>query len=336
MTRKAVLLILAIAVVVLLLPAAAVSLGGRFTFPTQAVTTVPPVREGEDKQPLQIRLYRNDQKKIVPIDLEEYLLGVLLAEMPSSFEKEALKAQAVISRTYTLRRHRLYGGKGCEQAPGKADICSDSTHCQAWLDPESAAAGWGAEGVAFLERVKEAVAETAGEVASYRGEPIEAVYHSTCGGRTEASYALWDGGELPCLQSVSCPYCKHSPHYRKNIMIPYADLAKAFSQDFPLPVASGETPPLKVAAETPGGRVAALSINGATVEGKELRRLLDLPSTALTWEIKDEGLLLHTRGRGHGVGLCQYGADGAAREGKNYRQIIAFYYPGCKVTGIGP
>ena len=336
MTRRAVLLILAIAAVVLLLPAVAVSLGGRPDFPTERAAPASTVKEEKEEEPLQIRLYRLDRKKIELIDLDEYLTGVLLAEMPASFEMEALKAQAVIARTYTLRRHRLYGGNGCDQAPGKSDICSDSAHCQAWLDPGEAAADWGPEADLFLERIREAVAETSGEVVVYRGEPIEAVYHSTCGGRTEASHALWEGGKLPYLQSVSCPYCKHSPYYREKLMIPYEQLADAFSQDLALPVASGEQPALEVAAETPGGRVAALKINGVVVEGKELRRLLELPSTALTWQAKEEGLLFHIRGRGHGVGLCQYGADGAAREGKNYRQIIKFYYHGCKVTKLSP
>ena len=334
MTRKVTLIILAIAVVVLLLPAAAVLLGGHRDFPRQGLNA----SGGKAKKDpaAQVHLYRADQKKTVAMALDEYLVGVLLAEVPSSFEMEALKAQAVVARTYTLRRHRAYGGEGCDKAPGKADICSDSTHCQAWLDPEEAVSGWGSEGEAFLKRVKEAVLATTGEVAVYKGELIEAVYHSTCGGKTEASHALWSGGELPYLQSVDCPYCKDSPYYRKDQLIPYDRLTGALSQDFALPVASGEQLPLEPASKTPGGRVASLTVNGTLIEGQEVRRLLDLPSTALTWEARDEGLLFHIRGRGHGVGLCQYGADGAAREGKNYRQIIMFYYPGSELTKIKP
>lgn len=335
MTSRATLTILAIALVVLLLPAAAVSLGGRCSIPRR-LNSASPEKKPKTDPAGQICLYRPDQKKTVVMDLDEYLVGVLLAEMPSSFKIEALKAQAVIARTYTLRRHRAFGGEGCEQAPGKADICSDSAHCQAWLDPEETAASWGAEGATFLKRVRKAVLATAGEVVVYKGELIEAVYHSTCGGKTEASHALWSGGALPYLQSVDCPYCNRSPYYRKDILIPYARFSEALSQDIVLPVASDEPLPLELASETPGGRVAELSINGVLVEGKEVRRLLKLPSTALSWEPREEGLLLHIRGRGHGVGLCQYGADGAAREGKSYRQIIMFYYPGCELTKIKP
>ena len=338
MTRKAALLFFSIALVVIFLPAAVVSLGHRSETPQQDTEKTRPEDENKNKTISigQLHFYRADQKKVVVMELEEYLVGVLLAEMPSSFEMEALKAQAVIARTYTLHQMRSLGGSGCDRSPAPADICSDSTHCQAWLDPVEAVVEWGPESEGFLERIRQAITETSGEVAVYQGKLIEAVYHSTCGGRTEASHALWSGGALPYLQSVNCPYCKHSPHYREDLLIPFTRLAAALPQDITLPVASGENLPLEIASETPGGRVAALKINGSLIEGKELRQLLGLPSTAFTWDIKEEGLLVHTRGQGHGVGLCQYGADGAAREGKNYRQIIMFYYPGAEVTNYLP
>lgn len=336
MTRKAALFFLAIAVVVLLLPAAVVTLGPSPAGAPQNSGNNPSEGEHQGKKNLQIHLYRDDTKEVVPVDLEEYLEGVLLAEIPASFEMEALKAQAVIARTYALQQVRSLGGAGCEGAPSPADICSKSGHCQAWLDPKETVAEWGPEGESFLQRIRQAIAETSGEAVLYRGKLIEAVYHSTCGGRTEASHALWSGGELPYLKSVNCPYCKHSPHYRGEHLIPFARLAEALPQDLALPVASGEQLQLEMASETPGGRVEALTINGAMVEGQELRRLLELPSTAFEWELNEEGLLFRTRGKGHGVGLCQYGADGAAREGKNYRQIIMFYYPGVEVAKFLP
>lgn len=336
MIQKTALLILAIAVVVILLPAAAVTVGGCPGFSPETAEAPAPAGLPEQGADGKVRLYRADCKEIVVLDLEEYLIGVVLAEMPSSFELEALKAQAVIARTYALHRHPAAGGGGCDRAPGGADICSDSTHCQAWLDPEETAADWGAGGENFLKRIRQAVSETAGEVVVYRGKLIEAVYHSTCGGRTEASDALWKGGSLPYLQSVACPYCKHSPYYRGEQLIPFTRLARALPGDPALPVLSAGQPPPEIAAETPGGRIAALTINGRTIGGPELRNLLELPSTALTWEVREEGLLFHIRGRGHGVGLCQYGADGAAREGKCYKEIIHFYYPGSEITPLKP
>ncbi len=337
MTRKAVLLFFALVLVVIMLPALVVSLGFLTGEPSGEINGCPEGElEGRGEARVQLHLYRSDRQEVVVMELDEYLEGVLLAEMPSSFEMEALKAQAVVARTYALHQMRSLGGGGCSKSTHPADICSDSTHCQAWKDPAEAITEWGSGGKDFLERIRQAIAETSGEAVCYQGKLIEAVYHSTCGGRTEASHALWSGGPLPYLQSIDCPYCKHSPHYRSEILIPFAELAEALHQDIALPATSGGRPPLEVAGETPGGRVATLRVNGTLMEGKELRCLLNLPSTALTWEIREGGLLMHTRGRGHGVGLCQYGADGAARKGKDYLQIILFYYPGTEVIKFIP
>ncbi len=338
MPRKAALLFFTIVLVVILLPAAVVSLGPFPVRPPQDSGCDSDGLEKETKNStdLQLHLYRADREEIVVMDLEEYLAGVLLAEMPSSFEMEALKAQAVIARTYTLNKMRALGGSGCGRSPQPADICSDSSHCQAWLDPVETAVEWGPESEISLGRIKEAIAETRGEVALYQGGLIEAVYHSTCGGKTEASSAVWSGSALPYLQSVNCPYCDHSPHYRGELLIPFTQLANALPQNLSLPAAAGEPVSLKTVSNTPGERVAALELGGVVIEGKDLRRLLELPSTAFTAAVTEKGLLFHTRGRGHGVGLCQYGADGAARKGKDYRQIIMFYYPGVEVTKFFP
>jgi len=335
MTRKAALFLLAIVLVVLLLPAAVIPLGPS-TEPAPPEGGSSDDEAGEKNKGLQIQLYRADMDRVVRMDLEAYLEGVLLAEMPSTFETEALKAQAVAARTYALQQMRSLGGEGCSETPVPADICTQSGHCQAWLDPEKTVAQWGPEGEVLLERIRAAIAETSGEALLYRGKLIEAVYHSTCGGKTEASHALWSGGELPYLQSVNCPYCKHSPHYRGEHLIPIARLVEVLPQELALPVASGEQLQLELVSSTPGERVGTLKINGMPVEGPELRRLLELPSTAFVWEIKEEGLLLHTRGKGHGAGLCQYGADGAAKAGKNYRQILMFYYPGVEIAKFIP
>ncbi len=336
MTRKAALLFFVIVLVVILLPAAVVSLGRLpgIALQDSGNDSFDEEKDCSHNDSLQISLYRADRKEVVQMDLKEYLAGVLLAEMPSSFETEALKAQAVIARTYALYQIRSLGGCGCSSSPLPADICSDSTHCQAWLDPLETVEEWGPESKLFLSRIKEAISETSGEVAVYQGKLIEAVYHSTCGGTTEASHSLWSGGLLPYLQSIDCPYCEHSPHFRGEHLVPFSKVAAALPQDLSWPVASGEQLSLKVISETAGGRVSTLELGGVVIEGKELRHLLDLPSTSFTCEITTEGLLFHTRGRGHGVGLCQYGADGAAREGKDYRQIIMLYYPGAEVTKL--
>lgn len=336
MTRSAALLFFIIATVVICLPAVVVSLG-------RSANPLPPGHSAEqtddpgDDEPVagsrEIHLFLTNRQEVVTLGLEEYIVGVVMAEMPASFELEALKAQAVVARTYTTHRLRSRGGSGCRNAPEPADICSDSTHCQAWIDPIKGAERWPEEQRSeYLERIRQAVRETAGEVAVYRGMLIEAVYHSTCGGKTEASEAIWSGGIVSYLQSVDCLYCTHAPYYRKEYLLPFNRLESAFEQKLVLPVGPGGASPLQVASVTPGGRVALLKVNNTEIDGKEVRRLLELPSTAFTWELRENGVFFITRGHGHGVGLCQYGADGMAEQGKSYRQIISFYYTGTSIS----
>ncbi|HHX86860.1 MAG TPA: stage II sporulation protein D [Firmicutes bacterium] len=334
MRRGLALTLLAIIVLVIFLPAAVVSIARRdslphFEHPEEAPDALPA------NQGLVIRLYRTDQKQVVDLDLEEYLIGVVAAEMAASFELEALKAQAVASRTYALRRCRFWGGCGCNLSSEPADLCSDSTHCQAWIDPGQAALGWPDDQKdELLNRITTAVRETAGEIAVYNGELIEAVYHSTCGGLTECSYALWGGGEVPYLQSVSCPYCGHSPYYRTQNLITYQTLAAALPGCPARPVSGGL--PVEIKEQTPGGRVGQLKIGDQTMDGKDFRNLFQLPSLACSFQEDSQGLVVNCKGKGHGVGLCQYGADGAASRGMSYREIISFYYCGAEVTGINP
>ena len=336
MTRVAVLFFFAVAVATICLPAVVVSLGGQ----TRPLLTVDPVIQDDDLavpelsgNRLQIRLYIKDRQEVVSLDLEEYLVGVVMAEMPASFEVEALKAQAVAARTYVLHQLRSTGGSGCDQGSQDADICSDSIHCQAWVDPEKKAALWPADRRdEYLQRIREAVYATAGEVIVYQGKLIEAVYHSTCGGKTEYSSSIWSGVPVSYLQSVDCVYCSHSPYYRKEFLLLPETLTRIFRQNPALPAGPGGESLLTAVSSTSGGRVNMLQINDLLIEGEEVRRLFELPSTKFTWEARENGLLFVTRGHGHGVGLCQYGADGAAAQGKNYREIIKLYYPGVAIV----
>jgi stage II sporulation protein D len=336
MSRSAALLFFAIALVVICLPALVVSLGRPLARPSPGHSEVEKAEPDPvpGNQSLTIKVYHVERQQVVVMNIEEYLVGVVMAEMPATFGLEALKAQAVVARTYTLQRSLLSGNSGCSKAPVPADVCTDSTHCQAWVDPlKGAAEMWPPEQQAgYLEKIEAAVRDTAGEVVVYHEQLIEAVYHSTCGGQTEASQAIWSGGPLPYLQSISCPYCESSPYYRREMQVTFEQLAAALNTEIALPVAEGAPLPLQVDSVTPGGRVGILKVNDKLIEGKEVRRLLNLPSTAFTWEQAAGSINFITRGYGHGVGVCQYGADGMAAEGKSYRQIISFYYPGTDIT----
>lgn len=285
----------------------------------------PPPLESE---PFPLKVYNHRQGEVMSMDLEEYLVGVMAAEMPASFHPEALRAQAVAARTYTLKK-ALDGG-GCDLHPG-AHVCTDHTHCQAWTSPEGILSR--PEGEASLERLRGAVFSTAGLVLTHAGEGIDAVYHSTCGGHTAAAHQVWSGS-APYLEAVTCGYCDHSPWHTSRAELPFARFQEIFSRQSALPVmTSGGTPQLQVLEASSLGRIKSLKVGSATYSAWQFRQLLDLPTAWFTYTYQDDAIQFELRGYGHGVGLCQYGADGMGRAGRSFEDILYHYYRG---VAIGP
>lgn len=280
-----------------------------------------------------LKIYCTAQEKMMDLPLEEYIAGVVAAEMPASFHPEALKAQAVIARTYSLVKARR---GGCTVNPG-ADLCTDSTCCQAWDDIRAVAEKWPEKEASFyLERVLNAVESTRGMVLMYREELAQTVYHSTCGGETEAAADVWSGGgDVPYLQSVECSFCRHSPHYTGEQDMDPASYAGALRKESGvLPVlGEGNIPLMEVVSRSGSGRNTLLRIgsSGRLYRGEEIRHLLGLPSTYFRWQAEGDRIIFYTRGYGHGVGLCQYGADGMASQGYSFPEILQFYYRGTEV-----
>ena len=252
-------------------------------------------------------------------DLESYLVGVVLAEMPASFESEALKAQAVVARTYT-RKAGATGGKH-----GDGSLCTDSGCCQAYITPEEYLGKGGTrEG---LEKVRGAVSATAGMVLTYQGELIEATYFSSSGGRTEDAAAVW-GTDYPYLQAVDSPGEEKAAYYRD--MVSFSP--EAFQEALGVSLDGSPETWFGMTAYTEGGGVASMEIGGTVYQGTQLRALLGLRSTAFTAEAADGEITFTTRGYGHRVGMSQYGADAMAVGGSTYGQILSHYYPGTEMT----
>jgi len=256
--------------------------------------------------------------------LEEYLVGVVGAEMPASFGIEALKSQAVAARTYTFKR--LYTQP---KHPDGAQMCDDIRCCQAYISPEKYKKqfGNGLYDNRFIP-VSKAVADTQGEVITYQNKLVDTPYFSTCGGRTASAQEVW-GKEVLYLHSVKCEYCKQSKRYDNENRISLTQLNQALQR----PSASKVSyEPLAVTAS---GRLKVAKIGEQKVSGQELRRLFDLPSTRIT-RVKQQGkqVIFYSRGYGHGVGLCQYGAAGMGQKGYSYREIIKHYYQGVSITRL--
>ena len=247
---------------------------------------------------------------IEDINLEDYIVCVLLGEMPLDFELEALKAQAVVARTYTCNR---------QQNPKheNADVCTDSACCQAYVSQTDYAGS---------ERVRDAVRQTEGEVLVYAGEIIEATYFSCSGGRTEDAEAVW-GSDIPYLQSVESPGEETSPRYTDTVRFS----AKVFLEHLDI---ADDSVQIENIRYTKGGGVLDLSINGKTFSGTQLRKLLQLRSTSFVITVIGESVTITTKGFGHRVGMSQYGAEAMALQGKNYQDILSHYYVGTEITQL--
>lgn len=253
------------------------------------------------------------------MDLETYLFGVVLGEMPANFEPDALRAQAVAARTYTLKK--------CMEGSthGKNTICTDHTCCQAYTDPSDYVASGGSEN--SLLRVKQAVEDTAGQVLVYDGELIMATYFSCAGGVTEDAVAVW-GQEYPYLQSVPSPGEEDATYYTDSKTFTAEQFQKALGIRLEGKVEKwfGE------ATYTDGGGVETLPICGIPYRGTTLRTLLGLRSTAFTVTVINGNITFQTRGSGHRVGMSQYGANAMAKTGKNYVEILTHYYTNTEIV----
>ena len=261
-----------------------------------------------------ILLYLHEKDQTAKLKFEEYLVGAVAAEMPASFAPEALKAQAVCARTYAVK-------KLIEQHayPHQADLSDDINNCQAYISPAEFKRVHPRHHEELLARIQQAVDETRGEIMLSGGEPIDAVYHSTCGGQTEDVGEVWLQA-LPYLTSVKCKYCSDSKHYSTVQVFSFQQIEShmGLSQD--------ENLKIDILKTTSSGRIKELSINNKIISGEQFRRQLNLPSNWLRFETDPGKLTIKSRGYGHGVGMCQYGANGMAQDGAGYQQILEHYY----------
>lgn len=268
--------------------------------------------------------------EVVTMDLESYLTGVVAAEMPASFECEALKAQAVAARTYTLYKIRY----GCANHPD-ADACDDINCCKAYSSQEELKSVWGDNYEQYRARIQQAVNETDGVVVTYNKEPILAAFHSSSGGRTADSGEVW-GKSLPYLVSVESPEDEDAvPNYIVEKRISLKEFKAIVLERYPAAEFSNDASTwVSIDAISPSGRVEDATVGGVAVKGYNVRNLFELRSTMFTVTTDGEGIIFTTAGYGHGVGLSQYGANVMAKNGSNYGEILAAYYTGTGLTRV--
>ena len=249
------------------------------------------------------------------MELEQYVLGVVLAEMPAEFEEEALKAQAVVARSYALRRMQR------QDRHEDVAVCTDPGCCQAYMTKDAFLTG--GETLTGYEKIAAAVEETKGQVLTYEGEIIEATYFSCSGGRTEDAVAVW-GEVIPYLQAVDSPGEEKADKFWEEVHF----TAKEFQQALSRELSGSPESWLGKRTFTPGDGVQTMVIGGITYTGTRLRTLLGLNSTIFAMRAENGGITIETLGKGHRVGMSQYGADAMARNGSSYEEILHHYYQG--------
>lgn len=267
---------------------------------------------------------------IEEIGLDEYLLGVVAAEMPANFELEALKAQAVVARTYTLFKIIDNGEK--TKHPD-ANICDDITCCQAWISKEDRFSKWEeSERENNWNKISDAVNSTKGDIILYQNQVINALFHSNSGGTTEIPINVWGGSNYPYLQTVQTSGEDTYSQYKSEAEFTKDELVnkiKEIHKDFTIEFSQPEC--IKILEYTEGGRIKTIKFGNIEMSGVEVRTLLGLKSANFNFVINEDKIKFEVTGYGHGVGMSQTGADALAKEGKNYIEIITHFYKDVEV-----
>ncbi len=287
------------------------------TLPLDRTVVEPPAKRADQSQLVRVLL---PDGTVASLTMADYLWRVVAAEMPASFEPEALKAQAVTARTYTL--YKMAHGPVSNHPD--ADVCTDITCCQAYIDPAAAAANWGDAAPKYVDKITAAVADTDGQAVLYQGQPIDAVFFSSAAGETRDAVEVW-GSAVPYLTGVDSPEGDEVPNYRSTVTIPAEEFKAAFAAQHPEADLSGP----------PSGWLGTdgdpLSVGGVAVKKTALRAMFNLRSASFTATAGEEGVTFSVTGYGHGVGMSQYGANAMAKEGKSYVEILTHYYTGVSV-----
>ena len=279
-----------------------------------------------------VEVYRSERDAVETIDFEEYVKGVVSGEVPSEFHREALKAQAVAARTYSAARIIKAEEGGNPDAHPDAPLC-DTTHCQVYRSRDELREIKGDEWMKKgWKKICSAVNDTEGQLLYYRGSLVEqALFHSSSGGRTENSEDVF-ASAYPYLVSVDSPYEEAATHRNEKNSFTFKEFSHKIKSAFPnISFDEADLSSISVKSRSKGGRVESIAIGSALLTGREVREALGLPSANFTVESSDGIVTFTSNGSGHGVGMSQYGANGMAEEGYDYRSILSHYYSGTEV-----
>ncbi len=275
-----------------------------------------------------ISVYIKDKDKVENMEFEEYITNVVCAEMPALFEAEALKAQAVAARTYTVSKINANVSDEILQMHKNARICTDSAHCQAYLSNEELQQKWGNDADKYYSKIKSAVYNTQSEIVTYNNEPIRAVFHSSNNGKTENAKNVW-GGEFPYLVSVESAGEDLSPKYKTEYTTTFDNFYNVISQNY---ANADKSRFIENITYTDGEKVDSITVFGTKIRGVDMRSMFKLNSADFEIQKQNDVVTFTCYGYGHGVGMSQYGANYMAKNGKKYDEILKTYYSGTAIS----
>ena len=276
-----------------------------------------------------IKLLHKKTNEIEEVKIDDYLYNVVSAEMPADYELEALKAQAIVARTYTIYKVQ-------NKKHENADICDDSTCCQAWVSKENRLERWEeTKREENWNKIQQCVNETKGKIITYNNQPINAFFHANSGGTTELPVNVWGGSGLPYLQVVQTAGEEGYTQYSSEVDLTQEELInklKTKYEDIQIDFNNDED--VKIIEHTDSNRVKTVKFGNHELSGVETRTLLGLKST--NFEIKKENnqIKFLVKGYGHGVGMSQTGANTMAKQGNNCEEIIKHFYVGIEIKDI--
>ena len=276
-----------------------------------------------------IKLLHTDTNAVEEVALDTYLCHVVSAEMPVDFEKEALKAQAIVARTYTIYKmnHKKHDN---------ADICDDSNCCQAWISKEDRLARWDGDKEEKWKKIEDCVNETKGKIITYNNEPINAFFHSNSGGKTELPVDVWGGGSnMPYLQVVETAGEDGYTQYNSEVELSNEEIVEKLKEKYAyIQIDFNNEEDIKILEYTSSGRVKTIKFGNHEISGTEARTIFGLRSTNFEIEKIDGKIKFTVTGYGHGVGMSQTGADSMAKSGSSAEDIINHFYVGIEIKDV--
>ena len=276
-----------------------------------------------------ISLLHKKTGEVEQVNLDGYLCNVVSAEMPANYEIEALKAQAIVARTYTI--YKILNKKH-----DTADICDDSTCCQAWISKDDRLARWEeSQRESNWQKIVSAVNDTKGKVITYDNKPIDAFFHSNSGGVTEVPVNVWGGTGYPYLQSVETSGEDAYTQYSSEVVLTQEQLINKLKEKYSdISIDFSNSDDIKIMEYTESTRVKTVKFGNHEISGVEARSLLGLRSTNFEISIDGDNIKFSVKGYGHGVGMSQTGADSMAKQGSSSEDIIKHFYTGVEISEV--